>query len=233
MASEGDWGAGWWDYLSFRLKWRERSDLGKVWPFCALPATALLGPRMREGLGWFSRSGHVGSVSERESVVFGHLEGFADHVCNSAAGPVVPPASHSTYAAKPKPRWDVHLPGVGNRGGSLAGVFRLLIAGPYGSAVSPRLSVRPARPGICRPAPAPPPCCPGKVWPFCALPATALLGPRMREGLGWFSRSGHVGSVSERESVVFGHLEGFADHVCNSAAGPVVPPGCFPFHLRC
>ena len=31
---------------------------------------------------------------------------------------------------KPKPRWDVHLPGAGNRGGSLAGVFRLLIAGP-------------------------------------------------------------------------------------------------------
>ena len=91
MASEGDWGAGWWDCLSFRLKWRERSDLGKVWPFCALPATALLRPRMREGLGWFSRSGRVGSVSERESVVFGHLEGFADHVCNSAAGPVVPP----------------------------------------------------------------------------------------------------------------------------------------------
>ena len=61
---------------------------------------------------------------------------------------------------KPKPRWDVHLPGAGNRGGSLAGVFRPLIAGPSGSAVSPRLSGWTARPGICRHAPAPPPCCP-------------------------------------------------------------------------
>ena len=49
------------------------------------------------------------------------------------------------------------MPGAGNRGGSLAGVFRPLIAGPYGSAVSPRLSGWTARPGICRPAPAPPP----------------------------------------------------------------------------
>ena len=63
-------------------------------------------------------------------------------------------------STKPKPRWDVHLPGVGNRGGSLAGVFRPLIAGPSGSAVSPRLSGWTARPGICRPSPAPPPCCP-------------------------------------------------------------------------
>ena len=59
--------------------------------------------------------------------------------------------------SKPKPRWDVHLPGAGNRGGSLAGVFRPLIAGPSGSAVSPRLSGWTARPGICRHAPAPPP----------------------------------------------------------------------------
>ena len=68
---------------------------------------------------------------------------------------------------KPKPRWDVHLPGAGNRGGSLAGVFRPLIAGPSGSAVSPRLSGWTARPGICRPSPAPPPCCPGTdcQWP--------------------------------------------------------------------
>ena len=65
-----------------------------------------------------------------------------------------------TTAPKPKPRWDVHLPGAGNRGGSLAGVFRPLIAGPSGSAVSPRLSGWTARPGICRPSPAPPPCCP-------------------------------------------------------------------------
>ena len=57
-------------------------------------------------------------------------------------------------------RWDVHLPGAGNRGGSLAGVFRPLIAGPSGSAVSPHLSGWTARPGICRHAPAPPPCCP-------------------------------------------------------------------------
>ena len=67
---------------------------------------------------------------------------------------------YSINEAKPKPRWDVHLPGAGNRGGSLAGVFRPLIAGPSGSAVSPRLSGWTARPGICRHAPAPPPCCP-------------------------------------------------------------------------
>ena len=68
---------------------------------------------------------------------------------------------------KPKPRWDVHLPGAGNRGRSLEGVFRPLIAGPSGSAVSPRLSGWTARPGICRPSPAPPPCCPSTdcQWP--------------------------------------------------------------------
>ena len=47
------------------------------------------------------------------------------------------------------------MPGAGNRGGSLAGVFRPLIAGPSGSAVSPRLSGWTARPGICRPSPLP------------------------------------------------------------------------------
>ena len=60
-------------------------------------------------------------------------------------------------APKPKPRWDVHLPGAGNRGGSLAGALRPLIAGPSGSAVSPRLSGWTARPGICRPSPRPTP----------------------------------------------------------------------------
>ena len=76
-------------------------------------------------------------------------------------------ASPSIGRTKPKPRWDVHLPGAGNRGGSLAGVFRPLIAGPSGSAVSPRLSGWTARPGICRPSPAPPPCSPGTdcQWP--------------------------------------------------------------------
>ena len=34
---------------------------------------------------------------------------------------------------KPKPRWDVHLPEVGDRAGSLAGGIRPLIAGPCGS----------------------------------------------------------------------------------------------------
>ena len=43
------------------------------------------------------------------------------------------------------------MPGAGNRGGSLAGVFRPLIAGPSGSAVSPRLSGWPDQPGICHP----------------------------------------------------------------------------------
>ena len=33
-------------------------------------------------------------------------------------------------STKPKPRWDVHLTGRGNRAGSLAGALRLLIAGP-------------------------------------------------------------------------------------------------------
>ena len=36
-------------------------------------------------------------------------------------------------ATKPKPRWDVHLPEVGDRAGSLAGGIRPLIAGPCGS----------------------------------------------------------------------------------------------------
>ena len=36
-------------------------------------------------------------------------------------------------ATKPKPRWDVHLPEVGGRAGSLAGGIRPLIAGPCGS----------------------------------------------------------------------------------------------------
>ena len=34
---------------------------------------------------------------------------------------------------KPKPRWDVHLPEVGDRAGSLAGGIRPLIAGLCGS----------------------------------------------------------------------------------------------------
>ena len=71
---------------------------------------------------------------------------------------------------KPKPRWDVHLPGAGNRGGSLAGVFRPLIAGPSGSAVSPRLSGWTARPGICRHAPAP-----AALLPKHRLPVTSSL----------------------------------------------------------
>ena len=73
----------------------------------------------------------------------------------------------SAMETKPKPRWDVHFPGDGNRCGSLAGVLRALIAGPSGSAVSPRLSGWTARQGICRPAPAPPPCCPSTdcQWP--------------------------------------------------------------------
>ena len=44
--------------------------------------------------------------------------------------------------------------------------------------------------------------------------------------------SGRVGSVSERESVVFGHLEGFAVHVRHAAAGPVIPSGCFPQEVQ-
>ena len=67
---------------------------------------------MREGLGWFSRSGRVGSVSERESVVLVTLRAL---LFMSATPPSVQSshqgASHSTYAAKLKPRWDVHLSG--------------------------------------------------------------------------------------------------------------------------
>ena len=37
------------------------------------------------------------------------------------------------FLTKPKPRWDVHLPEVGDRAGSLAGGIRPLIAGPCGS----------------------------------------------------------------------------------------------------
>ena len=87
---------------------------------------------------------------------------------NNAPGPFSGPCCCSREREpKPKPRWDVHLPGVGNRGGSLAGVFRPLIAGPSGSAVSPRLSGWTARPRICRPSPARPPCSPGTdcQWP--------------------------------------------------------------------
>ena len=39
----------------------------------------------------------------------------------------------SADSTKPKPRWDVHLPEVGDRAGSLAGGIRPLIAGPCGS----------------------------------------------------------------------------------------------------
>ena len=89
-----------------------------------------------------------------------------EHHCPSIAGESRLPAYSSFQrwsATKPKPRWDVHLPGAGNRGGSLAGVFRPLIAGPSGSAVSPRLSGWSARPGIFRPSPALPPCCPTQI----------------------------------------------------------------------
>jgi hypothetical protein len=39
------------------------------------------------------------------------------------------------WAAKPKPRWDVHLGGIGNGAGSLAAAFQPLIAGRCGSGV--------------------------------------------------------------------------------------------------
>ena len=42
-------------------------------------------------------------------------------------------STHYAISPKPKPRWDVHLPEVGDRAGSLAGGIRPLIAGPYGS----------------------------------------------------------------------------------------------------
>ena len=42
-------------------------------------------------------------------------------------------SSFANLTTKPKPRWDVHLPEVGGRAGSLAGGIRPLIAGPCGS----------------------------------------------------------------------------------------------------
>ena len=42
-------------------------------------------------------------------------------------------SSKPSFGPKPKPRWDVHLPEVGGRVGSLAGGIRPLIAGPCGS----------------------------------------------------------------------------------------------------
>ena len=44
-----------------------------------------------------------------------------------------PVAVRQLMCSKPKPRWDVHLPEVGDRAGSLAGGIRPLIAGPCGS----------------------------------------------------------------------------------------------------
>ena len=95
-----------------------------------------------------------------------------------------PHARGSTFHPKPKPRWDVHLLGTGNRGGNLEGVFRPLIAGPSGSAVSHRLSGWTARPGSCSPAPAPPPCCPGTdfQWPP-PPPSPRLASSALKSGL--------------------------------------------------
>ena len=76
---------------------------------------------------------------------------------------------------KPKPRWDVHLPGAGNP----AGVLRLLIAGLSGSAVSLRPAGWTARPGICRPSPAPLHWFPGTgcPWPpLSPIPRRGLIG---------------------------------------------------------
>ena len=51
-------------------------------------------------------------------------------------------------AARPKPKWDVHLGCARNRAESLAEVPRPLIAGPSGSGDSPHPSGWPARRGI-------------------------------------------------------------------------------------
>ena len=62
------------------------------------------------------------------------------------------------FSTKPKPRWDVHLPGVVNQAGSLTGLPRPLTGGSSGSAVSPLLSGGSILPGTGRPSPAPLPC---------------------------------------------------------------------------
>ena len=64
----------------------------------------------------------------------------------------------SYQGTKPKPRWDVHLPGVVNQAGSLTGLPRPLTGGSSGSAVSPLLSGGSILPGTGRPSPAPLPC---------------------------------------------------------------------------
>ena len=92
---------------------------------------------------------------------------------NRSDSPVLPDVMkqaevlYDWWKPKPKPRWDAHLPGVVIPAGCLSGVIRPLIAGLSGSAVSPRLSGWSARPGICRPSHALPPCFPGTdcQWP--------------------------------------------------------------------
>ena len=74
------------------------------------------------------------------------------------------------------------MPEARNRAGSLAGVLRPLTAVLSGSGASPRLSGWSARPGICRPAPAPPPCCPGTdcQWPPLSSNPRRLIGVEVR-----------------------------------------------------
>ena len=94
-----------------------------------------------------------------------------------------------------KPRWDVHLPGSRNRAGGLAGVLRLLIAGPSGTAASRHLSGWPARRESCRPS-----LSPGTWFPSTdsqtassalksGLKPSRFTSPRFRPGIRRYSRT--------------------------------------------
>ena len=72
------------------------------------------------GLKAASISRRIGAAAEAA----GLGTGFTGHSCR---------VGMTVDLAKPKPRWDVHLPEVGDRAGSLAGGIRPLIAGPCGS----------------------------------------------------------------------------------------------------
>ena len=85
-----------------------------------------------------------------------HVPGFQACAGVRVGGSVLPVSETYTMMApspcwglrrstKPKPRWDVHLPGAGNRAASFADVLRPLIAAPSGSVASPRLSGWPVR----------------------------------------------------------------------------------------
>ncbi len=72
---------------------------------------------------------------DRDQSGVGHhviVEGDLDAL-KAPLGPAPGAGSFRWIGAKPKPRWDAHLGGVGNGAGSLAAAFQPLIAGRFGS----------------------------------------------------------------------------------------------------